>query len=344
MDLYEILGVGRDASQDDIKAAYRKKAFESHPDRNPGDPEANKRFKDVQAAYDTLTDPIQKSKYDGATGRSSSARHGPRPFEGIWDNIFGGAPPPRQERGRNLHLTLDIELIDVLNGVEKKAPIPRRERCNKCEAKGFTEFKPCEACHGSGKNSTKQSMFSVWSTCTVCVGSGRAGHIPCDECKGEGFVTAGTMEIGVKIPPGVDTGYQVRLQGYGEPSKYLDGKNGDLVTTIIVKPHKLFKRNGVNLSYELPIGFSELCLGSQVEVPTLVGTTLLSIPPRTQDYTNFRIKMLGLPYLHGGKGDLIITVKLALPSFEIIDSNKEILEKFRDFEKLYLAEERNKLK
>jgi molecular chaperone DnaJ len=342
MDLYKILGVERSATEDEIKTAYRKKAFDSHPDRNPGDPDADKKFKEIQEAYDTLSDPLKKAQYDRTP--IYSGRPHARPFGGIWDNIFGAAPPHVQERGKNIHLTLEIELIDVVNGLVKKSQIPQRARCNKCEANGFTEFKACPICHGSGKSAIKQPPFNIWMSCSACRGSGRAGHVVCDDCKGDGFITTGQLEVAVTIPPGVDTGHQVRIQGYGEPSKFIDGKSGDLNIIIIVKEHKLFKRHGVNLTYDFPVGFSDLCLGTQVEIPTLTGSTLLTIPPNTKDLTQFRMKMLGVPHISGGKGDLIVVAKLILPSSDKIGSNMEILEKFREFEKSYLNEERNRLK
>ncbi len=338
MDYYKTLGVEKNATQDDIKKAYRVLAMKYHPDRNPGDKEAEQHFKDVQTAYDTLNDPVQRARYD-----SSSTIPNPH-FGGVWSSVFTGHHQPQQvERGRNIQVNVEIELKDVVAGVSKNINIPRRERCVSCNCNGYTEFKPCPTCHGSGKTAIKQSPFNIWMGCNACAGTGRSGVINCTSCSGQGFITSGSIEISVTIPAGVDTGHQLRLSGYGEPSKKVEGKNGDLILVIIVKEHSLFRRQGVNISYEYPIGFSELCLGGTVEIPTLNGVAKLTIPPNTHDYSQFRLRGMGLPYFHGGKGDLIVVVKLNMPSSEAINSNKELLKNIAEFEKEYLAKERQKL-
>src|SRR5581483_10094239 len=233
MDYYKALGIDKNASQDDIKKAYRKLAMEYHPDRNPGNKEAELKFKEIQTAYDVL------SKAD--------TKH---PF--TWDNVFTNAPPI--ERGRSIQVNVEIELKDVLSGVAKNIVVPKRERCVKSNCQGYTDYKACPTCHGSGKMAIKQSPFNVWMGCGTCRGTGRSGTISCNDCAGQGFTTAGNFEMSVNIPAGVDTGYQLRLADYGEPSKKAGGKNGDLNLVIIVKEHKLFKRHGVNISYEYPIG------------------------------------------------------------------------------------------
>ncbi len=351
MDFYQILGVARTATETEIQKAYRKLAMQYHPDRNPGDKEAEEKFKQVQEAYETLHDPSRKIRYDGGyrtTHRtpSSSRNTSSGPFSNIWDSVFtGGGPTNVQiDRGRNIQVNLDVELKDVFAGVTRNITIPRRERCIKCSCQGYSEHKPCPKCHGSGKTAIKQSPFNIWIGCDDCKGSGRSGTISCDDCKGQGFLTTANIDISVTVPPGVDTGHQLRLTGYGEPSKKPDGKNGDLNLIIIVKEHKLFKRNGVNLTYEYPIGYSELCLGANIEIPTISGSAMVTIPPNTQDYTQFRLKGMGLPYFHGGKGDLIIIVKLTMPSPEAINSNKELLQSILQFEKDYLAKERERFK
>jgi len=341
MDFYQILGVARTATEIEIQKAYRKLSMQHHPDRNPGDKEAEEKFKQVQEAYETLHDPSRKIRYDGGCHtphRASSASN-------IWDSVFTGAHQNVQiDRGRNIQINLDVELKDVFAGVTRNIAIPKRERCLKCNSQGYSEHKPCSKCHGSGKTAIKQSPFNIWMSCGDCNGSGRAGTISCDECKGQGFLTTTNIGISVTIPPGVDTGHQLRLAGYGEPSRKPEGKNGDLNLIIIVKEHKLFKRNGVNLTYEYPIGYSELCLGANIEVPTISGSAIVTIPPNTKDYTQFRLKGMGLPYFNGGKGDLIIIVKLTMPSPEVVNSNKELLRSILQFEKDYLAKEREQFK
>ena len=346
MDYYKILGVEKNATQDEIKAAYRKRAMETHPDRNPGDKQAEEQFKQVQKAYDILSDVFKKAQHDTTSARSSARPGGSpfsgSPFSGIWDSVFT-TKSATQERGRNIQTTLDIELIDVLNGITRTITIPKRDRCAKCAGNGFTEYRACNVCHGSGKQAIKQSPFNMWMGCSACQGSGRAGTVGCLDCKGQGFVNSGSLNATVTIPPGVDTGHQMRVTGYGEPSKDLGGRNGDLVIIVVVKTHPLFKKHGVNLTYELPMGFSELCLGASLEIPTLTKPVIITVPSRTQDHTQLRLKGMGLPYFNGGKGDFIVVVKLIIPSKEIIESNKELFEKITDLEKNYLKAEREKL-
>lgn len=345
MDYYKALEVEKTATQEEIKSAYRKMAMKYHPDRNPGDKEAELKFKEIQTAYDVLGDPVQKARHDGSASHHGSARtyHGAKPFEGIWDSVFTTNSAP-VERGRNMQINVEIELQDVFAGIKRNVIIPKRAKCIKCNAQGYAEYKPCAACHGSGKTAIKQSPFNIWMGCGACRGSGRAGTINCDDCKGQGFINNGTIELSVNIPPGVDTGYQLRLADYGEPSRKPDGKNGDLNIIIIVKEHKLFKRHGVNLTYEYPVGYAELCLGGSIEIPTLTGVAIVAIPPNTQDYTQFRLKGMGLPYFHGGKGDLIVITKLVMPSQDTVNSNKELLDSVSRFEKDYLVKERERFK
>ena len=238
----------------------------------------------------------------------------------------------------------EIELKDVLLGTTKNVSVPRREKCKKCDGNGFTEYKACGVCHGSGKTAIKQSPFNIWMGCGTCHGTGRAGAINCSDCKNQGFITIGNIDINVTIPPGVETGHQVRVAGYGDPSKNPNGQNGDLHIVIVVKEHRLFKRHGVNLTYEFPVGFSELCFGCNLEVPTLTGSAVITVPPNTVDYTQLRMKGMGLPYFHGGKGDLLLVLKLIMPSQDDVNSNKEFFNKMIEIEKTYLTKEREKFK
>lgn len=335
MDYYKILEVEKTATQDDIKSAYRKKAMQYHPDRNPGDKSAEQKFKEVQTAYDTLSDPVKKAKYDAPRPRPSSNSF-------TWSSTFTNTKQTEIERGRNIQINVEIELKDVISGIAKNIIVPRRERCTSCNCQGYTEFKSCPICHGSGKTAIKQSPYNFYVNCTACAGSGRSGTINCVACSGQGFLTSGNFEMSVTIPAGIDTGHQLRLNGYGEPAKKIEGKNGDLILVVLVKNHPLFKRQGVNISYEYPVGYSELCLGGTIEIPTLNGSAVLTIPPNTQDYTQFRLKGMGLPYFHGGKGDLIVITKLTMPSSETVNSNKELLKSIGQFENEYLAKERQK--
>jgi len=346
MDYYQILGVEKSATQEDIKSAYRKKAMELHPDRNPGDKAAEQQFKEMQAAYDTLSDLNKKARYDATSSRTSTAGPGYRPFSDMWDSVFthGGGPKQPVERGRNIQVNVEITLENVLAGITKTIVIPKRDKCGKCDGNGYTEYKPCTVCHGSGKTALKQSPFNIWLKCGSCSGTGRSGTVSCSGCTGHGFVNNGSVELSVKIPPGIETGHQLRLSGYGEPSKKADGQPGDLNVIVIVKEHKLFKRHGVNITYEYPVGYAELCLGGSIEIPTLNGTAAVTIPPNTLDYTQFRLKGMGLPYFHGGKGDLIVIAKLTMPSLDTVNSNKELFQNISKFEDEILKKERERFK
>ena len=343
MDFYKLLEVDKKATEEDIKKAYRKKAMENHPDRNPGDANAEKRFKEIQEAYDVLSDVHKRAQYDstGSATRTSSAS----PFNGGWSFFGEGhAPHTVTERGRNTQIGLQLDFLEVLNGANKKIFIPQRERCVKCEGQGYTDFKACNVCHGSGKTAIKQSPFNVYVSCGACKSTGRSGTISCENCKGDGFTAKDNLEIAINIPPGAESGHQIRIGGYGEPSKHPFGSNGDLILFISIKDHPIFKRNSANLICEFPIGFHELCLGASIEVPTLTGAATLSVPPRTLDGSQFRLRGLGLPYYQGGKGDLIVVVKLVIPPQTNIDAGKKLFDNIIKFESAYLTNEREKFK
>lgn len=343
MDFYKLLDIDKKATEEEIKKAYRKKAMDSHPDRNPGDANAEKRFKEIQEAYEVLGDVHKRAQYDstGSATRTSSAA----PFNSGWSFFGEGhAPHTVTERGKNIHLNVTLDLLEVLNGVSKKISVPQRERCINCEGQGYTDFKSCTVCHGSGKTAIKQSPFNIYMSCNACKATGRSGTVSCGTCHGEGFITKGDLEIVVNIPPGADSGHQVRIGGYGEPSKHPFGANGDLVLVILIQDHPIFKRNGANLTLEFPIGFNELCLGTSMEVPTLTGSAILTVPPRTMDGTQFRLKGMGLPYYQGGKGDLILAVKLVIPPQNNIESGKKLFDNIAKFENAYLTIERERFK
>lgn len=335
MDYYAILGVKRGASQEEIKKAYRQLAMQYHPDRNPGDKEAEAKFKQVQVAYETLSDLTKKAKYDGTSGKSSGASF--RSRKDTWSN-FKNKPSKTPERGRNIEFKLYLDLLDISTPSVKKITVPRKERCSTCEGMGYAEFKACGTCHGSGKVAIALPAHNVYVTCKACNGSGRDGTIPCDKCQ-NGFRTTGEVSVSVSVPAGVETGYQLRVAAYGEPSKDLNGRAGDLVVVAIINDHPFFKRQGANLLLDFPVGFSELVFGANVEVPTLTGSTILKIPPETGVGAQFRIRGFGLPYFQGGKGDLIATVVLDTKGY-----SQETLSELVKFETDHLTKIREKFK
>ena len=337
-DLYIILEVKRDATFDEIRTAYRKKVSLYHPDKAPNDPEALKKFLEVQEAYDTLGDAVKRSKYDN-TYSPPSPKKSPknRPFGGIWDNVPGQVPP---QKGSNTQINLEIDLLDVFQGKTTRVTVPEKYRCDFCEGAGYTNFKPCNVCKGSGKTTTRESPFNYYQSCHACKGSGRAGTINCHICKGDGSITRGNIDVVVIVPVGAETGHRLKIDGYGEPSKHPFGVNGDLSVIIVVKAHRFFKRQNGNLILDFPVGYSELCLGATLEIPTLKGTHVLTIPPRTVDNAQLRIKGLGLPYVSGGRGDLIVIVKLQIPPKDKLDV--DIFDKLTKLEQEYLSAEREK--
>lgn len=348
MDLYATLGIGKNAPPEEIKKAYRKLAMQYHPDRNIGDKEAENKFKEIAAAYGVLSDKDKKLRYDatGSTTTAGPSSGGTSGFSSGWSFFTDDAKPANPaERGRNIHMNIELDLMDVLNGINKKIVVPERERCIKCEGAGWKEFKACNICHGSGKVAMKVPGFNMYTSCTTCKGSGRAGTVSCKECKGEGCNSIGETELDVKVPPGIETGNQIKVPNFGEPSRNPFGKNGDLVLLMIVKEHKLFTRQSTNLFLELPVGYAELCLGSKIEIPTLTGTYILTLPPRTQDLSQLRLKGQGLPYLHAThRGDMIVVVKLVIPPKDSIKELTSKLEELKKIEDNYLNKEREKFK
>lgn len=319
MDLYKILDIGKDANDAEIKKAYRKLAMQHHPDRNPGDKSAEDRFKQVQEAFDVLSDSNKRAEYDrfGTVGRrqpEATKKPGPfhhDPFTNIWEEFFGGS----HDRGRSVQIRVEIELKDVLTGTQKPIKLTQKGRCDKCEGKGFTEWQSCHNCSGSGRSFLKQSPFNIFMSCPACDGTGRSGTVKCADCLGTSFTPIGEKIINVDIPPGVDTGMQVRIANEGEPGRN-GARNGDVFVIIVVKGHSLYARQGKDIVVDVPVGYTQLVLGDKITIPTLEsGQIDFDIPPGTQSGTKFRIKGLGLPDLKGmNKGDLVAIVKVEVPT------------------------------
>lgn len=320
MDLYEILGIGKDAKEDEIKKAYRKLAMAFHPDRNPGDNDAADNFKQVQEAYDILSDPNKRSEYDrfGTVGRrrpettkKPEPSYNRDPFTNIWEEFFGG----NNDRGRSVQIRVEIELKDVITGTQKPIKLTQKGRCDKCEGKGFTEWQACQNCSGSGRSFLKQTPFNVFMSCPACNGTGRSGTVKCDSCLGTSFTPIGEKLVNVDIPPGIDTGMQIRIANEGEPGRN-GARNGDVFVIIVVKGHHLYTRQGKDIIVDVPVCYTQLVLGGKITIPTLELRQIdFDIPPGTQSGTKFRLKGLGLPDLKGmNKGDLVAIVKVEVPT------------------------------
>lgn len=346
-DYYEVLGVERGASEGDIKKAFRKLARQYHPDVNPGDKEAEAKFKEINEAYEVLSDTQKKAQYDqfghaafgqGAEGGAGFGGFGGADFSGfgdIFDMFFGGGGQRRRgpAKGNDLRYNLDLTFEEAAFGLEKDINIPRAERCGKCEGTGAapgTSPKTCPNCNGSGQvqytQSTPFGRFVQSRVCDQCHGDGRIVESPCPECHGQGQVRK-TRQIHIKIPGGVDNGSRVRVTGEGEPGER-GGPNGDLYVFIKVKPHKIYEREGNDVITELKISFPQAALGDTFQVQTLDGKVELKVPEGTQSGTFFRLKGKGIPDVHGyGRGDQHVKVTVVTPT----KLNEEQKEKLRDF-------------
>lgn len=350
-DYYEVLGVSRDASPEEIKKAYKKLAKQYHPDLNPDSKTAEENFKEVNEAYSVLSDENSRARYDqfghndpgaggfGGGGFDFGGFGGG--FGDIFETIFGGgfggrgADPNAPQKGNDLLVDLEVSFEEAAKGVEKEISINRMERCSACHgsgAKDGSKRKTCGNCGGSGKVRVNQTtafgQFQTVRTCPSCGGRGSIIEEPCPECQGSGRVRQ-KRKLKVNVPAGVDTGSRLRMHSEGEGGLN-GGAPGDLFVNIEVRPHKYFRREGDNIYLEQPISFTEAALGAEIEVPTLEGKVKLEIPEGTQTGTTFRLRGRGFPKLRGyGKGDQHVRVKVTTPT-RLSKEQKELLQKLAD--------------
>lgn len=351
-DFYKVLGVSSDASEDEIKRVARKLLAENHPDRNPDDKAADERYKEVGEARDVLTDAAKRKEYDetrrmfagGGFARRGNGGGGFGGFSGygsdggefnlndLFDNagqtggtnigdLFGGlfgrgAPPrpSRPRRGKDLETETDLDFLEATKGVAMPLRLTSPAPCTNCHGSGArpgTSPKVCPNCNGSGVINRNQGAFGFSEPCTDCRGSGSIIEHPCDECHGTG-VTTRTRTINVRIPPGVEDGQRIRLAGQGEAG-LRGAPSGDLYVTVHVRPDKVFGRDGDDLTVTVPVSFTELALGTTLSVPTLEGKVGVRVPKGTADGRILRVRGRGVPKRDGGHGDLLVTVKVAVP-------------------------------
>jgi len=325
-DYYEVLGVPRNASDQEIKSAYRRLALKHHPDRNPSDARAEERFKEAAEAYGVLGDADKRRRYDayGHAGLGGGAQgFDPTIFSDFSDilgdffgfgDAFGRRRGPR--RGADLRYNLDVSFEEAAFGMETQLRIPRAERCQACSGSGAapgTQPVTCPTCRGAGQVTFQQGFFSVARTCSHCRGTGRIVAEPCKTCRGEGHVTA-ERTLQIRIPAGVDNGSQLRIGGEGEPGAQ-GGPSGDLYVVLRVGDHAFFKRDGTHLVCEIPVGVAQAALGATIEVPTLDGgKAKLNVPDGTQSGTVLKLRGQGIPALGGrGRGDLHVLVRVVVP-------------------------------
>ncbi|MDF2548139.1 MAG: molecular chaperone DnaJ [Anaerosolibacter sp.] len=350
-DYYEVLGVERGADEAAIKKAYRKMAMQYHPDRNPGNKEAEEKFKEANEAYEVLSDANKKARYDqfGHAGVGGNGQGGFEGFSGAgfggFDDIFGdifdmfgGGSGRRRngpQKGADLKYEYTISFEEAAFGADKEISISRHENCDTCHgtgAKPGTDKKTCPQCKGSGEvryaQRTPLGQFVNVKTCEACHGDGTIIEQPCDTCKGAGKIRK-DRKINIKIPAGVDTGSVIPLRGEGEPGTK-GGPTGDLYIVLRVRPHEIFQRDGNDVICEIPITFVQAALGDEFVVPTLDGKVKYKIPEGTQSGTIFRLKGKGIPNLRGyGRGDHYVKVIVEVPK-KLNDRQKELLKQFAD--------------
>jgi len=342
-DYYEVLGLSKNASESEIKKAYRRLAMKYHPDRNQGDAEAENMFKEVKEAYEVLSDARKRAAYDqfGHSGLEGNAGAGG--FEGGFGDIFesvfgdmfgggrGGGGRSRVYRGSDLRYDLSLSLEEAVSGTEVKIRIPTYVRCPSCEGSGAkkgTSPVTCNTCHGSGQVRMQQGFFSIQQTCPHCQGTGKMVRDPCSTCHGSGRVKE-QKTLNVKIPAGVDIGDRIRLSGEGEPGPN-GGPAGDLYVQVNIKPHPIFTREDSHLSCEVPIDIVTASLGGELEVPTLDGKVMLKIPAETQSGKVFRLAGKGIKPVRGGPaGDLHCRIVVETP-VNLNARQKELLQEFQN--------------
>lgn len=355
-DYYELLGVGKSATADELKKAYRKKAVQYHPDKNPGNKEAEEMFKKVSEAYDVLNDPDKRAAYDRyghAAFQGGMGGGGPRgggmgggfhdPFDifrevfgqggggggGIFDEMFGGGGRDGGRDGADLRYDLEITLEEAARGAEKEISFRKNVTCERCDGSGAepgSRKVTCSTCRGAGQIRRSGGIITFTQTCPTCGGAGTRIEKPCSACHGEGR-TPKTTKLNVRIPAGVDTGSRLRSSGNGEAG-LAGGHAGDLYIVLTVKEHELFERHGDDLYCEIPIKFTLATLGGSIEVPTLFGKASLKISAGTQSGTTFRLRDKGMPSLRGGRqGDQLVRVHVEVPT-SLTSAQRKLLEEF----------------
>lgn len=330
-DYYEVLGVGRDAGEQELKSAYRKLALQHHPDRNPDNREAEDKFKEAAEAYSVLSDPQKRAAYDryGHAGLQGAAASGFDPgvfadfgdilgdFFGFGD-LFGGGSRRRNRpvRGDDVRYDLELSFEDAIFGMTAEIQVPQMEQCGRCHGKGAEPGSgpiTCPACHGRGEVIYQQSFLSIRRTCSSCGGAGQVIKNPCRDCRGEGYRPV-QRKLKVNVPAGVDNGTRLRLQHEGQPGAN-GGPPGDLYVVLKVKEHPFFERQEQDLHCTVPLNVAQAALGCEIDVPAMDGSHRLKIAEGTQSGAEFRIRGKGVPFLNGpGRGDLYVHVQVQIPA------------------------------
>jgi molecular chaperone DnaJ len=349
-DFYEILGVARGASDDEIKKSYRKLAMKYHPDRNPDNKQAEEKFKEAKEAYEMLSDPQKRAAYDqyghaGVDPNMGGFGGGGQGFGGfsdafgdIFGDIFGGGggggrgrSGPQVYRGADLRYSMEISLEEAAHGHETQIRVPSWSNCDSCGGDGAepgTKVETCSTCHGAGQVRVAQGFFSMQQTCPRCSGSGKYIPKPCKKCHGAGKIKS-QKTLEVKIPAGIDDGMRIRSAGNGEPGVN-GGPSGDLYVEVHIKAHPVFEREGDDLHCQIPISFVDAAIGGEIEVPTLSGKATFDLPEGTQSGRTFRLRSKGIKSLRTAlPGDLYIHVQVETP-VKLTDAQKKLLKEFQE--------------
>lgn len=351
-DYYEVLGIDKSADEGAIKRAYRQLAKKYHPDMNPGDKEAERHFKEINEAYDVLSDPDKKAKYDqyghaafeaGGGGYGDFSGFGGMDFDisDIFSSFFGGgmggsgSARRGPTRGEDINVRLSLSFEEAVFGVKKEISYQRIQKCSTCSGSGAakgTSPKTCTTCNGSGRVRVQQrtplGIMQTQKTCDACHGSGKIVEKPCEDCRGNGYIRA-SKKLEVSIPAGIDDGQRVVLSGQGSDGRD-GGPAGDLYIYVSVKPHPVFEREGTDIYCEVPISFTEAALGAEIEIPTLDGHEKFEIPEGTQTGTTFTLRQKGVPVVNSkNRGNLNITVTVEVPK-NLTGEQKDLLRKFAE--------------
>ena len=355
-DYYEVLGVDRSATEKQIAEAYRKLAMKYHPDRNPGDEQAVKHFKEAAAAFEVLSHPEKRARYDRYGHAGLEGAGGAPEFrdvndifaafsdifgEGMFGDLFGGGRRGRARRGENVRCDVVLELREAAQGAAKTVEFDRHEACSKCHGSGAkpgTQPEKCRYCGGRGRVVQSTGIFSIQTTCPSCRGEGSVIRDPCPDCRGAGYVLT-RVKRDVQIPPGVDDRTRLRLQGEGEPSPH-GGPRGDCYCFISVRQHPFFQRNGRDLICQVPITYPQAALGAELEVPTLEGRQTFEIPAGAQSGDVFRLKGQGMPDTRSRhRGDLLVQVYVEVPK-RLTPEHERLLRDLAEIENTHVTPER----